>query len=69
MTKPDVIREKRTRTPAVENFSSDRIVVESTEEDTYLVLDGVRMAKRGKPDTPEEGTWIYLKPDSPERQG
>jgi hypothetical protein len=45
----------------------ERIVIESTEEDIYLVLDGVRMAKRGKPGTPEEETWIYLKPGSPER--
>ena len=47
---------------------SERIVIESTEEDIYLVLDGVRMAKRGKPGTPEEETWIYLNPGSPERR-
>jgi len=52
----------------VKKIWSERIVIESTEEDIYLVLDGVRMAKRGKPGTPEQETWIYLKPGSPERQ-
>ena len=58
----------QTRMPAVKKIWSERIVIESTEGDIYLVLDGVRMAKRGKPGTPEEETWIYLKPGSPERQ-
>ena len=48
---------------------SERIVIETTEEGIYLVVDGVRMAKRGKAGTSEEETWIYLNPSSPERQG
>jgi hypothetical protein len=65
------IRNKTLRTakPAMTKIWSERIVIESAEEDIYLVLDGVRMAKRGKPGTPEQETWIYLKPGSPEREG
>jgi hypothetical protein len=37
-------------------------VVEESETDTFVVLDGVRIAKRGRPDTPEVGTWLVLVP-------
>jgi hypothetical protein len=39
-------------------------VVEVTETgtDTFVVLDGVRIAKRGRPNTPQAGTWILLQP-------
>jgi hypothetical protein len=39
-------------------------VVEVTEAgtDTFVVLDGVRIAKRGRPNTPQAGTWILLQP-------
>jgi hypothetical protein len=30
--------------------------------DTYLILDGKRIAKRGKPGTPHAMTWISLEP-------
>lgn len=58
----------QTTKPTMKKIWSDRIIIETTEEDIYLVLDGVRMAKRGKPGTPEQETWIYLKPGSPERR-
>ena len=37
-------------------------IIEHTEEDIFLVVDGVRIARRGAPGTPEEETWIYLEP-------
>jgi hypothetical protein len=36
--------------------------VECTEEDMYVVFDGVRIAKRGKPNTPQAKAWISLQP-------
>ncbi len=57
----------QTTKAAMKKIWSDRIVIESTEEGTYLVLDGVRMAKRGKTGASEEETWIYLKPGLTER--
>jgi hypothetical protein len=35
---------------------------ERTETDFYLLLDGVRVAKRGRPGTHQAKTWIPLKP-------
>jgi len=31
-------------------------------EDTFVVADGVTIAKRGRPGTPQAGTWISLEP-------
>jgi len=36
--------------------------VEITETDMYVVYAGVRIAKRGKPGTPQAKTWISLEP-------
>jgi hypothetical protein len=36
--------------------------VEITETDIYLVYDGVRIAKRGKPGTPQAKSWVPLEP-------
>jgi hypothetical protein len=36
--------------------------VEITETDIYVIYDGVRIAKRGKPGTPQDETWISLEP-------
>ena len=36
--------------------------IESDGRDLYVVVDGVRVAKRGHPGTPEAGTWISLAP-------
>lgn len=35
-------------------------IVEITKTDIYVVNDGVRIAKRGKPGTPQAKTWISL---------
>jgi hypothetical protein len=37
-------------------------IVEITKTDIYVVCDGVRIAKRGKPGTPQAKTWIALEP-------
>jgi hypothetical protein len=31
-------------------------------EDIFVVVDGVKVAKRGKPGTPQAKTWISLEP-------
>jgi hypothetical protein len=31
-------------------------------EDTFVVADGVTIAKRGLPGTPQAGTWISIEP-------
>ena len=36
--------------------------IESDGIDVFVVYNGVRIAKRGQPDTPEAGTWISLEP-------
>ena len=37
-------------------------IVQITETDIYVVYGGVRIAKRGMPDTPQAKTWISLEP-------
>jgi hypothetical protein len=37
-------------------------VEENGEPAIYITHDGVRIAKRGKPDTPQAMTWIALEP-------
>jgi hypothetical protein len=34
--------------------------IESTGRDIFVVVDGVRIARRGRPGTPEAGTWVSL---------
>ena len=31
-------------------------------DDIYIVLDGERIAKRGRPGTKQAGTWVVLEP-------
>ena len=38
------------------------IVMYSDGEDLFVVVDGVKIAKRGKPGTPQAKTWISLEP-------
>ncbi len=40
-----------------------RCVEENGEPTIYIMLDGRRIAKRGKPDTPQAMTWISLDPE------
>lgn len=43
------------------------------QNEIYVVLDGVCIAKRGQPDTPQARTWVSLEPgyrvyDSPDKE-
>ena len=31
-------------------------------KDTFVVVDGVRIARRGYPGTPQAGTWVSIEP-------
>jgi hypothetical protein len=36
--------------------------IESTGEDIFVIADGVKIAKRGRPGTPQAATWVSLEP-------
>jgi hypothetical protein len=36
--------------------------IETDGKDAFVVCNGVRIDKRGQPDTPEAGTWVSLEP-------
>jgi hypothetical protein len=36
--------------------------IESDGLSLFVVFDGVRIAKRGEPGTPQAGTWVSLEP-------
>lgn len=36
------------------------VEIVSDGQDMFAVADGVRIAKRGRPGTPEAGTWVTL---------
>ena len=36
--------------------------IESDGKDAFVVYNGVRIAKRGQPNSPEAGTWVSLEP-------
>ena len=38
------------------------LVMKSDGEDLFLLLDGVRIAQRGRPDTRQARTWVSLEP-------
>jgi hypothetical protein len=48
-----LIKTDRTQPPAA---------IEVTKTDIFVVFDGVRIAKRGRPGTPQARTWISLEP-------
>ena len=37
--------------------------IESDGKDAFVVYNGVRIAKRGQPNSPEAGTWVSLEAD------
>jgi hypothetical protein len=39
-----------------------RIEIVSDGVDIFVVVDGVRIAKRGRPGTAQAGTWVSLEP-------
>jgi hypothetical protein len=38
------------------------LTIRNDGEDTFIVADGVTIAKRGRPGTAQAGTWISLEP-------
>jgi hypothetical protein len=42
--------------------SSPTCAMEFTGDDVFIVFNGVRIAKRGYPDTPQAKTWVSLEP-------
>jgi hypothetical protein len=40
----------------------DVCAMECTGDDLFIVFNGVRIAKRGYPDTPQAKTWVPLEP-------
>lgn len=38
------------------------VIVETADADMFVVVDGLRIAKRGQPNTPQARTWIALEP-------
>jgi hypothetical protein len=36
------------------------VKIESDGRDIFVVVDGIKIARRGYPDTPEAGTWVTL---------
>ena len=41
---------------------SIEIVIEGDGTDLFVLVDGVRIAKRGHPGTPQAKTWVSLEP-------
>ena len=52
---------KTTRRP-MKKKQVPECIVEITKTDIYVVYDGIRIAQRGKPGTPQAKTWISLEP-------
>src|SRR5215831_11400685 len=50
------------RTQAVSIVCMSEASIESDGRDAFVVYNGVRIAKRGQPNTPEAGTWVALEP-------
>jgi hypothetical protein len=40
----------------------ENIKVKSVGNDLFVIVGGVRIARRGYPDTPQEGTWVSIEP-------
>ena len=59
-----ITRNKSTRTTRrpMTKKKVPECIVEITKTDIYVVYDGVRIAERGKPGTPQAKTWISLEP-------
>ena len=38
------------------------VSIEADGIDAFVVYNGVRIAKRGQPNTPEAGSWVSLEP-------
>ena len=45
-----------------EGVPMNMVTIDSDGADLFVVVDGLRIAKRGDPGTPQAGTWISLEP-------
>ena len=45
------------------------VKVEFVENNIFVVVDGLRIAQRGQPGTPQAGTWVSLEPGWSVRDG
>ena len=43
-------------------MSKQTPMIEGDGRDIFIVIDGVRIAKRGSPGTPQAKTWVSLEP-------
>src|SRR5215472_14838659 len=51
-----------THTQAVSIVCMSEASIETDGTDAFVVYHGVRIAKRGQPNTPQAGTWVSLEP-------
>ena len=49
------------RSPMTEKQQAE-CTIESDGTGVFVVFEGVRIAKRGEPGTPQAGTWVSLEP-------
>ena len=49
-------------TQAVSIVCMNEASIETDGTDAFVVYNGVRIAKRGQPNTPQAGTWVSLEP-------
>jgi hypothetical protein len=40
-----------------------KVVVQATDTEFFVIVDGLKIAQRGKPGTPQAKTWVSLEPD------
>jgi hypothetical protein len=40
----------------------DKAAIENDGSDVFVTFNGVRIAKRGKPETPQARTWVSIEP-------
>jgi hypothetical protein len=39
-----------------------KVQIKSTDSDIFVYVDGLRVAKRGRPNTPQAKTWVSIEP-------
>jgi hypothetical protein len=57
---PQAGRRERTMTEPKIKIHATPVI--DGKRDLFVVVDGVRIAKRGYPDSPQAGTWVSLEP-------
>jgi hypothetical protein len=39
-----------------------KVIIDGDGNDLFVIADGVKIAKRGRPGTPQVGTWVSIEP-------